>query len=83
MGNTVIDILLLVELTGLKFHLFCKFWLREACWQDVSAELYGRPQFDECDVVVIGVLFVFIVGDDSFHFVQSFIAIFLQRIKFT
>lgn len=58
--------------TSLKFHLFGKVLLRNADWQDEPRELDRCSQFDECNVIIVGLLIVVSVGEDCFHFVVNF-----------
>lgn len=72
-----------VKVTSLKLHLFSEVWLRYAGRQDVPAELDGRGQLDECDVIVVGFRLVIIVGDYSFHIVSGFITVIHQHVELT
>lgn len=66
---------------GLLGHRFSKFLLRYAGWQDEPRVLDGLGQFNERNVVVERIRFVLVVGHYSFHFMNSFSALFLQGVK--
>lgn len=63
-------------------HLFSKILFWQASWQNEPAELYGLGQFHERNVVVVGFRLVIVVCDDRLHFMDSFIAVIYQHIKF-
>lgn len=66
---------------GLLVHRFGEFLLRYAGRQDILGVLDGLGQFNERDVVVVGVRSVLVVGHYSLHFMDSFIAIIHQHVK--
>lgn len=66
---------------GSLVHRFGEFMLRYASRQDILGVLDGRGQFNERDVVVVGVRSVLVVGHDSLHFIDSFIAVIHQHVE--
>lgn len=66
---------------GSLVHRFGEFLLRYASRQDILGVLDGLGQFNECNVVVEGVWSVVVVGHNSLHFIDSFIAVIHQHVK--